>query len=111
MSQIERVKQKPREEQVYDQNNHGGHDECSNRGAAYSGGPAFDSKPLMTTYGRNDESEDNWFREAYNKISKSQRMDGARPELFCAEMQRDTCDHPSAKQSCTIPHCHEQGEH
>src|SRR5579863_10302701 len=111
LSQIERIQQKPSDEQIHNQNNNGGDHECRNRGAAYAGGSSFHSKSLMTTHSCNDEPENDWFRESHYKVSKNQRMNGACPELFCAEMERDRCHRKSTQQPRTIPHCHEQGEH
>src|SRR5579864_4893522 len=109
LSQIERIEQKPCDEQIHHENNYGGNHECRNRGAAYAGGPSFHSKSLMTTHGCNDEPKNNRLCEPHDKISKNQRMNRPRPELFCAEMECDGRHRKSAQQPRAIPHGHEQG--
>jgi hypothetical protein len=60
ISQLEHEKQKPGEEQIHNEDDQGGHNECGDRSAADARCPAFDTQALIAAHGRDDKSKNNW---------------------------------------------------
>jgi hypothetical protein len=106
-SQIEYVKQQARQEQINDEDDYRGFDECGNRRAAHALSPAFDTESLIAAHGGDDESENNWFRQGYADVAENKCIDSACPELFRTDVQCEACDQKAAQQSSAIPQCHQ----
>ena len=96
-SQIEYVKQQARQEQINDEDDYRGFDECGNRRAAHALSSAFDPETLITAHRGDDKSENNWFRQGYTDVAEYQCIDSSCPELCRTEVQCKACDEEAAQ--------------
>src|ERR1700732_1419029 len=108
LSLIEYVEQKAGQEQIGDENGHGGIHESHNRSAAHARCTTLDAQAAITPHCRHDKSENNRLAEADNQVAERQGLNGTCPEFLRINVQRETCHQESAEQARGMPNGHEQ---
>jgi hypothetical protein len=83
---LEHVEKEFGDEQVGDQDYEGRDDERHNSGSANARRSTFYAESLIAAYGRNDKSKNKWFREPQDQVAKYECVNGARHELFRAQV-------------------------